>query len=144
MKITAKALREKGACLKQVSLFVSEWPEGGEVTEAGLLRAAKIGLDMGWFARHFLPSPLWAEYERQDAPLWAEYDRQDASLLAEYLRQRAPILAEYKRQNAALILAEYDRQSAALWAEYKRQNAPILAEYKRQSAALIWGILKNM
>ena len=131
MKITAKALREKGACPEQVELFVSEWPEGGEVTEAGLLRAAKIGLDMGWFARHFLPSPLWAEYERQDAPLWAEYDRQDASLLAEYLRQRAPILAEYKRQNAAL------------WAEYERQRAPLWEEYKRQNALLIWRLLKD-
>ena len=142
MKITPDILREKRACSEQVKLFASEWPEGGEVTEAGLLRAAEVGLDLDWFATNFLPSPLLSKYESQNAPLLAEYERQNALLLAKYYRQSAPLWAEYNRQNA-LLLAKYYRQSAPLYAEYKRQNAPLYAEYNRQSALLIWGLLKN-
>lgn len=97
MKITAKSLRDEGASCYQVTRFAAEWPEGCEVTEATLLRAAELHLDLDWFAMHFLPDPLWTEYgnqvvsrwyRRQEVPLWAEYERQVALLIWQLLQKQ--------------------------------------------------------
>ena len=82
LMITAEALLQRVACETQVAVFRREWPDGCEVTEATLLRAAQLGLDLNWFARRFLPGSLWEEYERQLAPLRG----------AEYLRQRVLLI----------------------------------------------------
>ena len=111
MRVTVKSLRKLRACEDQVALFAAEWPDGVEVSEAVLLRAAEIGLDLDWWAQRVLSPPLLAEYERQRAPLWAEYERQCAPLGAEYERQCAPLWAEYERQCAPLLwrlMAEED------------------------------------
>lgn len=92
VKITEEILRRKRACADQIAIFAGEWPEGCEVSEATLLRAAELKLDLTWFAEHFLPPPLWAEYRRQVALRLAEYRRQVAPLWAEYRRQAAPLI----------------------------------------------------
>ena len=101
--ITAALLRSRGACAQRMNVFIAEWPEGCEVSEANLLRAGELGLDLGWFAYHFLPPPLRAEYERRIAPLQAECERQIAPLRAEYERQIAPLQAKCECQQALLI-----------------------------------------
>ena len=58
-----------GACREQRERFAAEWPDGAEVTEANVLRAFVLGLDVDWLLSHVLPAPLWAEYQRQRAPL---------------------------------------------------------------------------
>ena len=127
--ITHDWLAKHGACEIQRKVFAAEWPDGVVLSEQSLYRAAELGLDLGWFAREYLPAPLLAEYQRQRRPLRAEYERQVALLLAEYQRQRAPLWAEYQRQEAPLL------------AEYERQVAPLLAEYQRQVARLLWQIV---
>ena len=126
--ITGRWLNKEKACPEQIVLFGAEWPHGAESTEANLLRAVELGLDLSWLSKH-LPRPLFAEYERQRAPLWAAYERQEAPLFAEFQRQRAP------------LFAEYDRQVAPLWAAYERQRALIRAEYERQEALLLARLL---
>ena len=79
--ITHDWLAKHGACKIQRKVFAAEWPDGVVLSEQSLYRAAELGLDLWWFAREYLPAPLWAEYERQVAPLLAEYQRQVAQLL---------------------------------------------------------------
>ncbi len=55
MKITAKWLIERNACADQVAIVRREWPNGGEVTRGNLRRAADLGLDIDWLARHVGP-----------------------------------------------------------------------------------------
>jgi len=87
----------------------SRWraANGGDtipITAATLKRARELQLDVDWWARRWLPAPLRAEYDRQEASLWAEYERQAALLRAEYERQAAPLRAEYNRQAEELLL----------------------------------------
>ena len=110
---TAQMLREKGASCPQVDIFKEKWPDGADLTEANLVRAAELELNLGWWAQRFLLASLWDEYWRQDALLWIKFQRQDALLWAKYRRQNALLLAEFKRQEA-LLLAEYRRQVALL------------------------------
>ena len=56
MIITAKLLTQHGACPDQVAIVAREWPKGAEVTEAALLRAVELGLDIAWLAR-MIPAP---------------------------------------------------------------------------------------
>ena len=128
-RITYEMLKGWGANCDGLERFREVFPNNADLTEENLTLAAREHLDLGWFAQHFLPMPLLAEYERQQAPLWAEYERQKAPLLAEYERQEAPLLAGYRRQKAPLL------------AEYRRQQAPLLAGYRRQQALLIWRLL---
>ena len=142
MLITRELLERKKACGDQVDIFAKEWPEDCEVTKANLLRAAKRHLDLDWFARHFLPPTLRAEYRRQVAPLVAQYIRQEAPIWAKYRRQMASLEAEYMRQEAPLW-AESERQEALLWAEFGTQVAPLRAEYERQRALLVWELWRR-
>lgn len=103
MRITKEWLAGRRACQEEIDLFVSEWPDGVEVSEAALLRALNLGLGLDWFVENALPKPLLAEYGRQEAALLAEYERQAAALWAEYERQAAPLWAEYRRQKATLL-----------------------------------------
>jgi hypothetical protein len=165
MKITRKLLEERGAYCKQLKILYSEWPNGAEITEANCLRAAELGLDIGWAARKLLPEPLrteykrqkaliWAEYNRQWGLIWAEYDRQRELIWAEYDRQREPIWKEYKRQHTQMweeyerqeapIWAEYERNLDLIWDEYERQHAPIRAKYDRQRALLFCELAKDI
>ena len=120
MRVTRESLAALKACPDQLEIFAAEWPDGVEVSEAALLRAVELGLDLQWWASLALPAPLRDECERQVAPL-----------LAEYVRQVAP------------LLAEYDRQRAPLRDEPHRQVAPLLAEFDRQVALLLWRVLQG-
>ena len=121
--ITLDMLYALNACEDQRDLFAATCGQEAVVTSNACVEVAPL-FNWGWAARHLLPAPLLAEYERQVAPLLAEYDR-----------QRAPLWAEYERQVTPLW-AEFDRQEAPLWAEFDRQVAPLLAEYDRQVARL--------
>ena len=114
MRITLNWLHKHMACEKEVIRFQAEWPEGAELTEANLIKAADMMFDLDWFAKVYLPAPLRTEYKRQETLLWAEYYRQTASLWADYHRQDDPLWAEYKRR------------AASLWADYHRQIARVL------------------
>lgn len=131
--ILTKHLR--GACPEQKALFAATFPKGMAITEENVVKALRVGLEVEWGLKRWLPATLLAEYQQQDALLWAEYARQSTPLLVEYQRQHAPLWAEYERQPALLV--EYQRQLAPLWAEYERQSAPFWAEYQRQKDPLI-------
>jgi len=120
--LTVRDLRLLSACPEQVEMFAAEWPNGVDLTEAALLRAAVLHLDLGWFASKVLTAPAQAEYDRVTAPAWAEYDRVRAPAWAEYDRVRATAQAEYDRVTAP-AQAEYDRVTATAWAEYGRVRA---------------------
>ena len=100
--ITVEWLTERGACHSQVVRFGAKWPDGAEPTEANLLRAVELGLDLSWLA-HQLPGRLRSKYQRQGAPLFTEFHRQGARLWAEDDRQLALLRAEYERREAPLL-----------------------------------------
>ena len=52
--VTAKWLRERGACKDQIEVFEREWPFGADVTAANIRHAAKLGLNVGWFVCEYL------------------------------------------------------------------------------------------
>ena len=90
MKITRQWLKRRKACQDQVAIFDSEWPEGTEVTEASLLRAAELDLSLTWFAQHYLHSPSsWVEYRQQEERFWEKYWLQTEGFWAGYQRQTA-------------------------------------------------------
>ena len=106
MRVTRESLAALGACADQLQTFAAEWPDGVEVSEAALLRAAAMGLDLHWWASRAIPAPLRAEFERLRAPLRAEYDRQEAEFVrqeAEFVRQVAPLRDEFDRQVASIL-----------------------------------------
>ena len=89
--ITAAMLREREACEEAVWVFEAEWPSGVALSEAALVRAAELELDLEWFVGEFFPA-LRAEYKRHEAPLWAEYQRLVTLLQAKYERQVARLV----------------------------------------------------
>ena len=74
--ITAKMLREKGACREQVEQFATLFPSGTTVTLRSARRAASAGLSLDWFAVRFLSAPALRAYEEACATaLVAAWDR---------------------------------------------------------------------
>jgi hypothetical protein len=82
MHLTARHLQLMSACTEeQVEIFRTEWPDGVDLTEAALLRAAELHLDLDWFAGKTLTAAALAEYKRVKAAAWAEYKRVEAAAL---------------------------------------------------------------
>ena len=71
MRITKEMLKAKGAKASccDVRQFVSEWPDGVEVTEENIRRAFALQLDVDWAMRAFLPAQLWEAYKKGVAQL---------------------------------------------------------------------------
>jgi hypothetical protein len=74
MRITVEMLRAAEACEPQVKIFAGEWPDGGNVTAAACLRAAELGLNLGWAAKHLLPAPAGQAYDESCATAGKAYD----------------------------------------------------------------------
>jgi hypothetical protein len=124
MTITAKRLKELGACQDQIDAFRAIWGDGPApmTVEAAIDHAEAF--DWRWAARMLLTDAAYAEYDRATAPAWAEYGRATAAARAEYDRATAPAWAEYKRA------------MSAAWAEYWRARARAFATlYIKQEAA---------
>jgi len=78
VKITTKMLKDAGACADQTAIFKKAWPKGCVVTLAACRRAVRLGLDLGWAAKHLLPAPAWKAYDEATAPAWKAYDEATA------------------------------------------------------------------
>jgi hypothetical protein len=85
MKITAEMLRAEGACPDQVAVFEKHWPNGADPRRLPTLKkAARLGLDLDWFAGRFLSEEAWAAYREARATAWAAYEEATATALAAY------------------------------------------------------------
>src|SRR3990167_6365516 len=63
MRVTAKQLEGEGACEDQIDLFRETFPRGCVVTAANIRKAARAGLNLGWWAEQFLPAPALRAYQ---------------------------------------------------------------------------------
>ena len=140
--VTAEILQEQGATCPALLQFQAEWPDGAEVTLANLLRAAELKLNLLWWTRHFLPHPLWAEFDRQVVLLGAEFTRQVVLLWAEFDHQVVLLGAEVDHQ-VVLLQEEFTRQVVLLQKELTRQVVLLQEEFSRQVARLIWQLLEE-
>ena len=116
MKITAMFLRQHGAACSQLKTFEKEWPDGGELTRVNILRAAKLGLDLDWFATHCLSPSARAAFGEASDSAWATFDEATASAWA--TRQKAKAKAS----------AVYPKARARAWAAFGEARAKALIE----------------
>ena len=96
--ITSEWVRKKHACVEQVVVFEREWPDGAEITEANVLRALTLKLDILWFASVFLQPSAFAAYKKATAPTWAAYDKAIAPARAAYEEAAARCLMATLRE----------------------------------------------
>ena len=99
MKVRVPDLRKLNMCSYDVARFAAEWPDGAEVTEANILRAFELGLDVNWWAEQV----LGLEYCYQRQLLWHVHNY--------YLRfcKPRPPLREYWHNMAVLICKLLER-----------------------------------
>lgn len=82
--ITAADLRSLMACAGQVTIFQQRWPNGAELSRENLREAARIGLNLDWWARnapqicpHLQAYDAACEPHRQACETACEQHRQD-------------------------------------------------------------------
>jgi len=90
MIITAKKLKEKNACWKDMELFILYFGSKIELTEENVRIAGQLGLDLGWFVDMFFYGgnlyiedkrkythipPISKHYFRIDIPSWFKENR---------------------------------------------------------------------
>ena len=121
-KIRPQWLRRRGACKEQVVLYRKTFGSAPvEVTLARLRKAARVGLDLDWFAEEILKSQVFSEYHEATTPEWRNYGRKVEEAWAKYLNVPAATLQEYGAELAAGF-SEYRLAAAtALWAAMKTQ-----------------------
>lgn len=142
-RITVEWLKRRGAMCNEVEVFAREWPEGAEVTEVNLTRAAELGLDLHWFACKFFTGEPLAEYWRQMLLPGGEFVRQIAPFRAEFLRREALLRAKCLGGGNRLFL-KYRREEASLYAEFLCQEQPFWMEFQRQVALVIWRVWQEL
>ena len=133
--ITAEWLTVHDACEEQQALFEKTWPDGAHVTKTSLVQAAKVGLNLQWFAERVLPRSLYADYRAKRAPLDADYQAKRDALYADYRAKCAPLDADYQAKRDALN-ADYQAKYAPLYADYQAKRAPLYADYQAKRDAL--------
>jgi len=134
--LTAAMLRERGATCSQVDAFEAEWPEGATPTKKNFLRAAALGLDLGWLAKKFLPSAAWAAYRKAAASAWNACDKAQVAAWAAY--KKATARAAHEKAGAA-----YERAEAAAWDAYDRRSEAA-AKATQNLAMALWRIVREV
>jgi len=133
MYITAKMLRKHRACEDQFEVFKKEWPNGVEVTEEACLRAAELGLDIGWAAREFLTDPHLKAYDRAIAPHWEAYQEAVAPHWKAYQEATAPHWEAYEKEVTPHWKA-YQEATAPHWEAYEKEVTPHWKAYQEAKA----------
>ena len=85
--VTAEMLRQRGACAAQVAVFRAAWPRGICPSLAACEKAARLGLNLDWFADHCLPAPARQAYEAAMATAWQAYEAAKATALWRVIRE---------------------------------------------------------
>ena len=138
--ITAEWLTLHNACEEQQVLFEKTWPDGAHVTKKALVRAAKVGLNLEWFAEHVLPRSLDADYQAKRAPLDADYKAKCDPMDVDWLAKRASMYADYQAKCDALD-ADYRAKRAPLDADYQAKRDALDADYQAKRDALLIEII---
>ena len=109
MRITAKLLREKGACKSNVIDFEEQWPDGCEITPENCeIAFGKLDMSVDWAATHFLPTKAQIKYRKTTNPAWCEYRKATSSLETHAKRKAA--FTKFKKI-AAATFCELAQQS---------------------------------
>jgi hypothetical protein len=88
-RVTAKMLKDLGACKQEVEVFTREWPHGAAVTLANCRRAAVLKLNLTWAAERLLSPSAYVTYKVDIVLAWAPYEAALASTWAAYNTARA-------------------------------------------------------
>jgi len=96
--LTAAMLRERGATCAQVDAFEAEWPDGATPTKKNFLRAAALGLDLGWMADNFLPSAAVDVYRKAVVAAAAAYAKAGVAALVASRKAAAMALWRVARE----------------------------------------------
>ena len=102
--ITAEWLTVHDACKEQQALFEKTWPDGAHVTKTSLVQAAKVGLNLQWFAERVLPRSLYADYRAKHDAMNADYRAKCDALYADYQAKRDALDADYQAKYDALLI----------------------------------------
>ena len=98
MRVTAHQLRAMGACEDQIEIVEREWPRGVPITAPSIRKAARLGLDVWWFACQVLDGTALATYRAETAPALAtRCDGTTETAWATYNAERAPVLVPLLR-----------------------------------------------
>jgi hypothetical protein len=104
-RITARWLRSRGACSDQVKVFKKQWPKGALLRKATLLKAARLKLDLDWFANEYLSAPARKAYDEATAPAWKAYEEATAPAWKAYEEARATAWKAYEEARATALWA---------------------------------------
>jgi len=124
-------LEARGACADQVEMFRQHWPNGAKPTIPALRKAARLELDLDWFASRFLGVPARAAYEEATAQAWTAYEE-----------ATAPAWAAYEEATAQ-ARAAYEEATAQAWTAYREAKAQALAAYREAKAQALAATIKK-
>ena len=93
--ITAKQLRDLGACKEQYVLFRETFGERAACTEANIVKAMGR-FEINWIAEKLLSAPALKLYDETQATAWKLYDETHAPALKLYDETCAPALKLYE------------------------------------------------
>jgi hypothetical protein len=154
MEISAPWLRERGARDDQLDLYIDTFGRDPILFVPSLIRrAATVGLNVGWGARHLLAPDAWDAYRYAVKPARVARARARASAREEYNVARAAAWDEFARACAA-AWEDRDRVIERAQEAFDRTIAQALgardlaieradAEYRRACAealiSVVWG-----
>jgi vacuolar-type H+-ATPase subunit H len=141
MNLTYQMLIDTVACDYQVALYKENFPDNIKITLSVCKKAAKIGLDLDWFARHFLTAQAEKVYQEATAPAYKVY--QEATAQAEKVYQEATAPA-YKVYQEATAPADkvYQEATAPAYKVYQEATAQAYKVYQEAKAPALFKAIK--
>ncbi len=100
MGITAKLLREKGACGPDIAKFKGRWPNGCQVTQKNceIAFGGELDMSVGWAVERLLSTRACAKYTEICNGSYAEYMRGEITW-AKYWKVEIDAFCELAQQS---------------------------------------------
>ena len=138
MRIDVEWLNDHEACEEQVELFIATFPDGCKLTVGNVRLALRAGLEIDWFAMHFLPAPALPAYRGSVSVAWRAYAAAVTLAWRTYEQAAVPAWCDYQGTMVASVAPwEVESICAALRAYQEATAAALLAHQEATAEALI-------
>lgn len=85
MILTYAKLEAKSACKNQLELYRANFPDNLKITRKDIMKAKELGLNLYWFAYHFLSYEDWNVFDEAINEDYRTFDKASADALCKAL-----------------------------------------------------------
>lgn len=152
MIISYEQLKSKNPCLDQFKVYLKNFPDNWKVTKTGCLKAARLRLDIDWFADNFLSATEYRYYNESTFPALEIYCKTITPSWKTYCKTKNIAWEAYEAETiawesyrlVAMARKVYLNATTPSSKAFSKAISTAYQDYCKTKAILLWNLIKEV